>query len=51
MTIEEAFKKIEIANQKYDDNEEFTEDEIKEIWEIVKYLNNNYEEKKGERNE
>ena len=51
MTIEEAFKKIEIANQKYDDNEEFTEDEIKEIWEIVRYLNNNYEEKKGERNE
>ena len=48
MTLEEAYKKVEIANQKYDENEEFTDEEVQEILEVVKYLNNNYEEKKGE---
>ena len=44
MKREEKIKRINILYKKYEANEEYTEEEIKEMWKITKYLNDKYEE-------
>lgn len=44
MNLDEKMKRINILYDKYENNEEYTEEEIKELWKITEYLNNNYKE-------
>ena len=45
MNLDEKIKRINILYEKYENNEEYTEEEIKELWKITKFLNDKYEEK------